>query len=248
LINNKIFISLMHIGIITIFMGTCGCSSFNRNINAAIWIGGFAHEFEPAAEIIKTEILGDLTDNEIEIVHDGSFLDSPYAAQLDVIVMHHCFQTDKGVLTDSQRQKLIDLVCNGVGVVAIHASYYSFPEWADVHDIYGARWIDHGPVDVTLNICTVDDQHPIMRNVDPSFEVVSELYRSTPLANDCHVLANAREKNSDKIEPSVWIRKYGKGRVVTILPGHGPDAFKVPNFQKIIAQSTLWAAGRLENN
>jgi type 1 glutamine amidotransferase len=38
---------------------------------------------------------------------------------------------------------------------------------------------------------------------------------------------------------------YGKGRIVTILPGHEADAYRVTGLQKIIASSTLWAARRL---
>jgi type 1 glutamine amidotransferase len=40
----------------------------------------------------------------------------------------------------------------------------------------------------------------------------------------------------------VWTRDYGKGRVVTILPAHWPEAYKLPEFQQLIANSVRWVA------
>jgi type 1 glutamine amidotransferase len=42
----------------------------------------------------------------------------------------------------------------------------------------------------------------------------------------------------------VWTREHGKGRVVTILPAHWPEAYRVAEFQQLIANSTRWAAAR----
>jgi type 1 glutamine amidotransferase len=204
---------------------------------------GFAHDFEAAAEIM-TDALTERIPIEIEVVRDGTFLDSPRSQQLDVILMHHCHKSAEGVLTDRQKQTLLELVRGGLGVVGIHASYYSFPEWDEYRELYGARFTTHGASEAVLVVRTVDSEHPIMKGLADSFEVMSELYESTPLAPDCHVLARARERGTAKEHPSVRTRRYGQGRVVTILPAHWPDSYRVADFQKLIAASTLWAAGR----
>jgi type 1 glutamine amidotransferase len=64
------------------------------------------------------------------------------------------------------------------------------------------------------------------------------------LAEDCHLLAVAKQKGTDTEYPSVWTRIFGQGRVVTILPAHWPDAYEKADFQKLIAASAKWATNR----
>jgi type 1 glutamine amidotransferase len=203
-------------------------------------VGGFAHDFDAFAEIM-TDFLPKRIPMDIEVVRDGGFLDSPEARGLDVIIMNHCFESADGVLTEGQKSKLLETVRTGTGVVAIHASYYSFVKWDECRQIYGAKFIDHDEVDIMIEVRMVDRNHPVTRGLPESFAVHSELYQSTPLAADCHLLAVAREKGTETEYPSVWTRKYGRGRVVTILPAHWPDAYRSKHFQKLIVQSTSWA-------
>ncbi len=212
-------------------------------LKAVLWIGGFAHDFEGIARAL-TEALPKRIPIQIKVVRDGSFLDSPQAKALDVILMNHCHKAAKGVLTDRQKARLLELVRGGIGVVALHASYYSFARWEEYRKLYGTTFTRHGSSNVTLVVRMVDRTHPIAKGLDESFEVRSELYESKPLAADCRVLARAREKDKPQEHPSVWTRSYGRGRVVTILPAHWPQAYQVAGFQKLIAASTLWAAGR----
>jgi type 1 glutamine amidotransferase len=217
----------------------------STKLKAVLWIGGFAHDFEAIARILSSD-LPKLAPIQIQVVRDGSFLDGPEAGQLDLILMNHCYQTTEGVLTDAQKGKLLEMVRSGVGVVALHASYYSFLDWDPCHELYGARFVKHGSSDVDLAVTIVDREHPITKGLARTFEARSELYQSTPLAEDCHVLAKAKEKGTTAEYPSVWTRPYGKGRVVTILPAHWPDAYRGADFQKLIAASALWAARRLD--
>jgi type 1 glutamine amidotransferase len=203
-------------------------------------VGGFAHDFDAFAEIM-TDFLPKRIPMDIEVVRDGGFLDSPQARVLDVIIMNHCFKSADGVLTEGQKSKLLETVRRGTGVVAIHASYYSFVEWDQCRQIYGAKFIDHDEVDIMIEVRMVDRNHPVTRGLPASFEAHSELYQSTPLSADCHLLAVAREKGTETEYPSVWTRKYGDGRVVTILPAHWPDAYRSKHFQRLIVQSTSWA-------
>jgi len=212
-------------------------------LNAVLWVGGYAHDFDSIATVLADALPKRLPMN-LKVVRDGSFLDAPEAAQLDVILMNHCYKATQGVLTDAQKQKLLERVRSGVGVVGIHASYYSFEEWEDYHRLYGARFVKHEASDARLVVTIVDKEHPITQGLDDSFEVVSELYQSTPPAEDCRILARSREAGTDPEYPSVWTRTYGKGRIVAILPGHWPDSYRVDGFQKLLASAARWAARR----
>jgi type 1 glutamine amidotransferase len=218
-----------------------GAQEAPTKLHGVLWVGGFAHDFDAFATITQ-DFLPQRIPIELQVVRDGSFLDKPEADALDVIVMNHCFEKAEGVLTEAQKQKLLDLVRGGVGVVAIHASYYSFLDWDAVHDLYGARFTQHGSSDINVDVRLVDRSHAITRDLPETFRVRTELYESTPLAEDCHVLAMAKEEGKDQEHPSVWTRDYGKGRVVTILPAHWPEAYKLPEFQQLIANSVRWVA------
>ncbi len=236
--------SLMAAGAVSSVLGLGGCASTptgkSRERRAVLWVGGRAHDFDAFAEIM-TDFLPKRIPIDIEVVRDGSFLDSPEAQELDVIIMNHCFESAEGVLTEGQKSKLLETIRTGTGVVAVHPSYYSFVKWDQCREIYGAKFIKHDDVDIMIEVRVTDRDHPITQGLPESFEVHSELYQSTPLAADCHLLAVAREKGTETEYPSVWTRKYGDGRVVTILPAHWPDAYRSKHFQKLIVQSVNWA-------
>jgi type 1 glutamine amidotransferase len=212
-------------------------------IQAVLWIGGFAHDFESMARIMAAT-LPQHAPLEIEVARDGSFLDRPDSNRPDVILMQHCHESASGVLTESQKKNLLKLIQGGTGVVAVHASYYSFVGWEEVRALYGTRFIQHGEVDIDLSVRFVDREHPITRALPAAIVTHSELYQSEPLAKDCHLLAVARQNGTDTEYPSVWTRMFGQGRVVTILPAHWPDAYEKAAFQKLIAGSAKWAAKR----
>jgi type 1 glutamine amidotransferase len=207
-----------------------------------LWVGGFAHEFDEMARIMS-EDLGKRLQVELTVVKDGAFLDAP-GVKPDVIIMNHCFEGPEGVLTEAQQAKLLEAVKGGGGVVGVHASYYSFVKWDAFRELFGARFTQHGSSDVRIAVWMVDRKHPITRPLAAGFEVTSELYESTPLAKDCRLLAVAREEGKEREWPSVWTRMHGKGRVVAILPAHFPEAYRNEEFQKLIANSVLWAARR----
>ena len=44
--------------------------------------------------------------------------------------------------------------------------------------------------------------------------------------------------------PLVWISPYDKSRVVYIQLGHGTEAHNHADYQKLVHNAILWAAGR----
>lgn len=214
-----------------------------EKIRTVLWVGGFAHDFDAYVRILGEELPRRIP-VQIEVVRDGQFLDRTEAQRPNVILMDHCFQSSKGVLTDGQKAKLLEWVRSGVGVVAVHASYYSFPEWKEAREIFGTQFTTHGNVDIHVIAKFTDRKHPISKDLPETLRLHTELYQSTPLAPDCHVLAVAKEENTTAEYPSIWTRDYGGGRVVVILPGHWPDAHQDKGFEQLVANSVLWTAKR----
>ena len=205
-------------------------------LKVALWLGGFAHDFKSVGGILS-EALPRQRPMKISTAWNGDFLDAP--ERPDVILMYHCHKSTKDILTETQKDKLLAVVKEGVGVVALHASYYSFLKWDEYHKFYGARFIKHGKSEARLRVTPIE-QHAIFKGLDKPLKIVSELYQSTPVPKDCHVLGHSQEIGRGKPQPSIWTRTYGKGRIVTILPGHFADNFRKAPFQRLILNSMDW--------
>lgn len=206
-------------------------------LKVVLWLGGFAHDFKSIGEILS-ETLPQQRAMNIRIAWNGDFLDA--TERPDLILMYHCHKSTKEILTQSQKEKLLSVVKEGVGVVALHASYYSFLEWDEYHKFFGARFIKHGNSEAKLRVTPLKKDHPIFKGLTKPLEVVSELYQSTPLAKESNLLAHSEEIGQGEKFPSVWTRTYGKGRIVTILPGHWADNFHNASFQRLILNSMDW--------
>ncbi len=206
-------------------------------LKVVLWLGGFAHDFKSIGKILS-ETLPQQRAMNIRIAWNGDFLDA--AERPDVILMYHCHKSTKEILTQAQKDKLLSVVKEGVGVVALHASYYSFVEWDEYHKFFGARFIKHGKAEANLRVTLLKNNHPIFKGLSKPLELVSELYQSTPVAKKSNILAHSVEIGQDERFPSIWTRTYGKGRIVTILPGHWADNFHNASFQRLIINSMDW--------
>ena len=83
--------------------------------------------------------------------------------------------------------------------------------------------------------------HPVTRGLKPfTISGDTETYSGCYVSDDAKVLVTTDQKESNAEQ--AWAHAYGKSRVVYILPGHGPAAYKTPEFQKLLARSLVWAA------
>lgn len=103
-------------------------------------------------------------------------------------------------------------------------------------------------------ITVTDQTHPIFKGMPERWMHVSdELYHGQRgPAHGMHILAvafSSKESNGTGVyEPMAWWIPRGKGKVVTLLPGHlgagqdRPHAFDCIGFRAVVQRSTEWAA------
>ena len=185
-----------------------------KTVPVVLWVGGFAHDFDAFARILSRRLPERAAGIRVEVARNAAFLLRPQSQRPAVILMDHCYQSAQGVLDGQQKTNLLEWVRGGVGVVAVHASYYSFPEWKEVRELYGPRFIKHEKVDQYIAGKFVDRAHPITRGLPETFRLHSELYQSTPLPADCHLLAVARDEGRDRrasfyMDAKLWPRPRG---------------------------------------
>ena len=94
-------------------------------LSIVFWIGGHSHDFASSTNILK-EVLPNYFDAKISIHKNADFLNPNAVKRPNVIVMYHCIKLSKGNLSNIQKNCLLEWVKDGIGVVALHSSYYSF--------------------------------------------------------------------------------------------------------------------------
>ena len=165
----------------------------------------------------------------------------------DVLVLYDSMQE----IEAADRKNLTDFVEGGKGVVILHHALVDYSDWQWWYeDVMGARWIKaqskplrwkttwkHGVDQAAIPV----KKHPVMEGVG-KFEINDETYKGMWFSPKITVLMKTDHPTSDG--PLVWISPYGKSRVVAIELGHGREAHMNPNYQRLVRNAILWAAGR----
>lgn len=146
-----------------------------------------------------------------------------------------------------QERAIQGYVESGGGVVALHhASANSSNAWIQ---LIGGRFAGH-PAMSDVEVVLIEGKHPILAGIEGKFRIYDEAYRHKFAEVKRAVLVKGKEVAKDpkkEIEHDldlVWTREVGKGRVVYNALGHGPEAWNNANWQKMVVQSVLWAAGK----
>lgn len=157
----------------------------------------------------------------------------------------------------------------GKGLAVIHVASASFAIFddtmADWIQLIGSAWvyarpgqppISHHPEPALAITVTVDDTgHPIVAGVPLKFQLeTDELFqglREGPNGDTGHVVASGTDTRKENgqvgsiTEPVAFALTRGKGRAFHMHLGHGISTYSNSNFQRIIAQGTMWVAGQL---
>ncbi|MEZ0277158.1 MAG: ThuA domain-containing protein, partial [Roseimicrobium sp.] len=151
------------------------------------------------------------------------------------------------------RKALFDRVAAGKGVVMLHpGTWYAYPRWPELNaQIVGGGSKGHdklGPYTVSV----LKKDHPIMKGVPATFDVVDELYYMNAKPEEIpagtaaiEVLAETSPSQKfGKPHPSVWITKNDKTRIVGIALGHDERTHGDAAFKSILVNAVKWCAGK----
>ena len=166
----------------------------------------------------------------------------------DVLVLYDYVREP---LEEPRRRNLLAFAESGKGIVILHHAICSHTDWPAWYEtIAGGRWLfesAHGmPVttyqhDEEMDIKIAGD-HPITRGLK-DFRIHDETYKGLWISPKVKPLLTTEHPRSDKTV--AWISPYEKSRVVYIQLGHDRQANLNPNYQTLVRQAILWAAGRL---
>jgi type 1 glutamine amidotransferase len=180
---------------------------------------------------------------EVKVSEDLGIFESSSLERYDVVVLNYGFWNEPEP-SDEGKQAILDYVKSGKGLVAVHFASSSFQDWDEYRELLGRVWVKgtggHGPRgEFTVKID--DPQHPVTAGLS-DFQADDELYAKLSGDAEIDVLASAHSDWSGKVEPIVFVKPYGKGRVVHNVLGHDTRARENPAFQKLFVRGVEWAA------
>ena len=159
---------------------------------------------------------------------------SPYAA---LILYTTGFADD---LTPAREKGLLNFVRSGGGFVGIHSATDSFRGNKAYIEMLNGEF-SHHPHHHEFTVSIVEKDHYLTIRT-PDFTVFDEMYHLQNFdAAKCTVLAQTQWQG--KQMPMAYVRDSGKGRVVYLANGHTVDAWKHPDFRKLLVRSIAWATG-----
>jgi type 1 glutamine amidotransferase len=220
----------------------------SRVINAVVVTGGhaydvkaFPHLFEGFDDVRVTHYP---MKGYTEIFDEEHLKDWKY----DVVVFYSMTQ----VFPEDRRQRFLQLLDKGVGVVSLHHNVWAYNDWPEFSKIIGGRQFSkaaefdgknwpqstyrHG---VAIPVHVEDASHPITAGIS-DWTIEDETYHGLWLDPDVKLLLTTTETTSDR--PLAWCKTYGHARTVCIQLGHGPGIFSDLNYKQFVHQSILWTA------
>lgn len=142
------------------------------------------------------------------------------------------------------KEKYINLTSEGVGMVFLHFTLSSQPNWDEYHEIVGGKWFlgKFTPekakrstyfIDLEVDVKVLDKKHPVTKGIK-NFTMTDVFYGNIYLKPGVHSLLGS---DNPDLTPIAWTQKYNNSKVVYIMPGFSKKAFGNPSYKKLVANA-----------
>lgn len=170
-----------------------------------------------------------------------------FRQRADVLVLYDMIPN---MPEEEKRTNLRAFVESGKGVVVLHHAiidYQTWPWWYE--EVVGGRYLLNPEGEMPASTykheervrVTVTKRHPVTEGLT-DFVIEDETYKGMWISPKVQVLLTTDNPTSDG--PVAWLGTHPKARVVYIQLGHGSLAHRNPNYQRLVHNAILWAAGR----
>ena len=222
------------------------CGERTEKIKVVIVTGG--HDFDRESFFEIFDSFEDIDYVEAAQSDESELFDEISGWDYDVIVLYHMTQE----ISPRRQENFVELLEDGVGVVAIHHSIGAFRGWPEYKRIIGSKFYleetrEGGVVhkalgykhDVDFDVEVKDSKHPVTRGLG-AFLIHDEVYRNLAYEPDNHVLLTTNHPASD--ESVCWVRDYANSRVCCVVMGHGKEIYFDNNYRRLVGQAVCWSA------
>lgn len=220
-------------------------------IRVLVTYGG--HGFKEAPFFAMFDRMKGVTYDRAVLPQSFDLLKPGLGQQYDVVVRYDMVNE----VSTAQRDAFADLLKEGgIGLVALHHNLGAHRKWPEYRNIIGGSYLfDATEIDgkhyvkstyahwKSTSFTVVDGHHPVTRGVGP-FKITDngETYGSCYVAPGVKVLVTTDQERTTPEQ--LWVTQYGKTPVVYFMAGHGPEAWRVTEFQTLLKQAIEWTASR----
>ena len=178
--------------------------------------------------------------------HPGAF-SGDFRERADVLVLYDMVP-DIG--DEKKRDNLQAFVESGKGVVVLHHAIgdnNTWPWW--YQEVVGGRYLFRPEGGMPASTFKHDERirvkvvkkHPVTDGLT-DFTIQDETYKGMWISPKAEILLTTDNPTSDG--PVAWLGLHPKARVVYLQLGHASAAFHDPNYQRLVRNAIVWAAGR----
>lgn len=150
-----------------------------------------------------------------------------------VVVFIHREELSSKALSNIQ-----NYIKTGGGFFGVHSASASFKNDDRWFDLIGGRFKSHGPIEVIKLENCAGESSPFADI--PDFELEDELYLHH-FKPDIIPLYQTMVEGS--LQPLIWQKTFGKGRVFYACPGHRAVVFKNEVYQEVLKRGLNWVCG-----
>ncbi len=143
-------------------------------------------------------------------------------------------------LTGARAQGLFDFVKHGGGFVGIHSAADSFRGNRAYVEMLGGEFVWH-PAQHEYKVTITDKSQYLTMRV-PDFSIFDEMYHLQNFDADTVTLLATTMWQGQAMRMA-YTKAYGDGRVSYIALGHTEQAWKHPEFQKLLIRAIAFSAG-----
>lgn len=167
---------------------------------------------------------------------DAAFRDAVSTAALLALA------NNKPITDEASRAAIFAHVEAGRPLMVTHpASWYNWLDWPEYNrQLIGGGSRSHEPIQA-FTVDVVQPDHPLMRDVPSSFEIIDELYRAELLPDArAIVLATGRSHETGHVYPVIWVRYVGDAVIVVNTLGHDDRAHDLAAYKQVVANARDW--------
>ncbi len=170
----------------------------------------------------------------------------------DAVIFYTTGELD---MSDQQKADLLSFIKeDGKGFLGVHSATDTFYKWPEYGEMIGG-WFDLHPWNTFEAPLVVEDPaFPGMKAVPAAFSMRDEIYQAKNFSRDrVRVLmrldenkldlSNKNVRRTDRDFAVIWVRNYGKGRVMYNGLGHLEAVWDRPDIQKMVVEHMKWLMG-----
>lgn len=203
-------------------------------VKTLLWLGGEIHKHHEIGDVIEPALE---EYGRFDVTRVENDLDAFLPERLEGFDLVVFFNT-LGKINESQKRGIMNFVADGKGILGFHSAADSFRGDPDWDAFFGGHFEGHPPYR-TFQVSVLETGHPITKGMD-EFLTTDEQYL---MDYDSRVQVLCAALHRGEWMPAVWVKRWGKGRVVYISLGHDPAACRNESFQRLLLRGGLWAAG-----